>query len=74
MITIYAASYCSWCKKAAELLMTEGITFLCVDITNDAAAWQSLANLSGCNTVPQIWIDGRFIGGYGELEAHREQG
>ena len=35
--------------------------------TDGAAIQQELGELTGMRTVPSIWIEGKFIGGYSEL-------
>ena len=52
----------------------EGFTFLSVDITGDDTTWATLSRLSNCNTVPQVWVDDRFIGGFSDLERLRSEG
>lgn len=74
MIRVYTASYCPWCKKAVELLVSEGFTFLSVDVTGDEATWATLKALSNCSTVPQVWVDDRFIGGFSDLDRLRTEG
>jgi glutaredoxin 3 len=74
MIRVYTASYCPWCKKAVELLVSEGFTFLSADVTNDEDTRTMLRTLSNCSTVPQVWVDDRFIGGFSDLERLRAEG
>lgn len=74
MIRIYTASYCPWCKKAVELLVSRGVSFSAVDVTNDEEQRNSIITLSGCRTVPQIWVDDKFIGGFSDLDRLDREG
>ena len=67
-IVIYTADYCSFCHAAKELLRSRGLEFQDIDVTNDDAEREKLAQRTGGReTVPQIFIDGKSIGGYREL-------
>jgi len=51
------------------LLRERGITFEEIDIAGDAARRAGVIEASGRRTVPQIFIDGKPIGGHDELLA-----
>ncbi len=51
------------------LLDREGLAFEQIDVTTDAEARDALAERTGRTTVPQIFVDGRAIGGFEELAA-----
>lgn len=56
---------CSHCARARELLTKNGLAFDEVHATP-----RSLRAVSGKTTTPQIFIDGKYIGGADELERH----
>lgn len=64
---IIAGSGCPYCEKAKELLQKEGYTIWYSVASPGNTLWQFLL-YAGFTTVPQIFIDGRHIGGYTELE------
>ena len=66
-IKMYTKDYCSFCYAAKNLLSKRGLDFEEVPVSGDANAEQQMHELSGRKTVPQIFIDGRSIGGYTEL-------
>jgi glutaredoxin 3 len=68
-IEMYSMKTCPHCVRAKGLLQTRGIAFDEILIgMNDADAWDSLYKKSGgMKTVPQIYCDGKIIGGYPEL-------
>jgi len=63
-IVIYVATYCPYCTAAKALLRSKNVVFEEIDVTQDAARRAEMEQLSRRRTVPQIFIDGRSIGGY----------
>ncbi len=55
-----------YCAKA-KLLDTKGISCETVDITNDARREAEMVERANRRSVPQIFIDGKPIGGYDDL-------
>ncbi len=68
-IKIYTASYCGFCHRAKQLLRDRQLAFEEVDVTDDDDTRDWLAGETGRHTVPQIFIEGRPIGGYDDLAA-----
>jgi glutaredoxin 3 len=69
-IEIYTTAYCPFCVRAKALLKSKGVTFDEIDVSNDAEAREKMIELSGGRrTVPEIFINGKIIGGYDELRA-----
>ena len=67
-IKIYTTAQCPFCKNAKKLLQEKGIKFEEINIINDEAEMlNKLAKLSGIFTVPQIFADGKFIGGCDDI-------
>jgi len=66
-IKMYTKDYCSFCYAAKNLLAKRGLEFEEIPVSGNANAEQQMRELSGRNTVPQIFIDGKPIGGYTEL-------
>lgn len=64
MITIYGASWCGWCQKAKGLAEQYQLDFEYKSVDNDTYKQQLKAMLPEAKTIPQIWWDGRHIGGY----------
>jgi glutaredoxin 3 len=73
-VRIYTTTYCTFCRLAKELLRERGIPFEDLDVTDDDEARRWLVEATGRRTVPQIFIDGKPIGGYEELRALDEAG
>jgi glutaredoxin 3 len=66
-IKMYTKSYCSYCHAAKNLLAKRGLDFEEIPVLGNPAAEQEMRQLTGRTTVPQIFIDGKPIGGYTEL-------
>lgn len=64
---VVTMSGCVWCGEAKSLLNTLKLPFTEVHLKsdNERAAFKN----SGFDTLPQIWEDGRHIGGYTDLLA-----
>lgn len=69
---LYGKKSCPFCQKAIQELNMRGIQFEYVDLE---AIGKSAAEVTGRNvkTVPQIYLEGRYIGGYDELMIHFSQ-
>jgi glutaredoxin 3 len=69
-VEIYTKAYCPYCTRALRLLADKGVTPEEVDITmGGPKRTEMLARANGRTTVPQIFIDGRHIGGSDDLAA-----
>lgn len=72
-VKVYTTNYCPYCKKAKALLTDLDTDFEEIDITdNEDDAMDRLFAITGRSTVPQIFIDDKFIGGCDDMfEMHR---
>jgi len=67
-IEIYTTDYCPYCKKAKSLFTQLGLDFQEIDISsNEDEAMDNLIEKTGMSTVPQIFINDKFIGGCDDL-------
>jgi glutaredoxin 3 len=67
-IIIYTTNYCPYCVKAKQLLRNKGVEFEEIDLTNDDTGRIQLVEKSGGRkTVPQIFVNGKHIGGCDDL-------
>ena len=67
MIEIYSKEWCPYCLKAKALLTSKGLEFTVRDVTDNPALEREMIERSHRRTVPQIFIDGKSIGGYDDL-------
>jgi glutaredoxin 3 len=69
-IEIYTKFFCPYCTRAKALLDRKGADYREIDVTTDRAGFDAMvARADGARTVPQIFVDGRHIGGSDELAA-----
>lgn len=73
-VTIYTTPFCPYCTRAKLLLQERGISYREIDVATDDALRERMVAESGRRTVPQIFIDGKAIGGFSELAALAESG
>ena len=63
-IVIYTTIYCPYCSAAKALLRSKKVEFVEIDVRDNPARRTEMERLSSRRTVPQIFIDGKPIGGY----------
>lgn len=69
-VEIYTKVFCPYCSRALALLRSKGAEIEEYDITMDAPRRaEMIERAQGRTTVPQIFIDGRHIGGSDDLAA-----
>lgn len=59
---------CPYCKAAVKLLRSAGVPHRIINIGNNAELMIRLSNDTGSPTVPKIFVNEQFIGGFTELE------
>jgi glutaredoxin 3 len=74
-VEIYTTSYCPFCVRAKALLKSKGVPFDEIDVSADDALRARMVEMSGGRrTVPEIFINGKIVGGFEELRALNESG
>ena len=69
-IIVYSTPFCGYCGAAKRLLANKGAEFTEIDVMFDPEQRRRMIEGSGgLKTVPQIFIDGRHIGGFDDLSA-----
>lgn len=66
-VLMYIKAGCKYCLMAKTLLLEHHIGFESIDISFDPDIQKKLFEQTGQNTVPYIFIDDKFIGGYSNL-------
>ena len=66
-ITIFGNSRCSWCTKAVELAeqYRMDVTYKDTDNARHLAEMKDL--IPSVKTIPQIWVNDLYVGGYTDL-------
>jgi len=69
-IEIYTQPFCPYCARALKLLRVKGLEFQEIDAPSGSAArTEARERAGGATSVPQIFIDGKPIGGCDDLMA-----
>lgn len=66
-VEIYTRSTCPYCIRAKRLLDMRGVGYDEKAVEDREARAEMIQRASGRSTVPQIFIDGRHIGGCDDL-------
>jgi glutaredoxin 3 len=66
-VLMYCTAACPFCQAADRLLATKGAEVERVRVDLHPERRPEMEQRSGRRTVPQIWIDGRHVGGSDEL-------
>lgn len=67
-VVVYTTRACSYCVAAKQFLQSKKVSFEEIDVTGDDALREKLVEMTGGReTVPQIFVDGKLIGGYDDL-------
>lgn len=67
-VEIYTKFMCPYCARAKKLLETKGVDYEETDISMGGQKREEMIQRSnGRTTVPQIFIDGRHVGGSDDL-------
>lgn len=74
-VTIYTTGLCGFCYRAKALLKSKGVSFKEIDVTfNPKQRAEMRERAGGSNSVPQIWIGERHVGGSDDLYALEQAG
>ncbi len=73
-IQIYTKHACPYCVRAKALLDRKGARYEEIDAAGDDALRAWLVEATGQRTVPQIFVDGRSLGGFSDVDALDRQG
>ena len=74
-VTIYTTTVCPYCVRAKQLLQRKDIEYVEVNLnTEPTEVREELMARNKQRTVPQIFINDEFIGGFDQLHALDRQG
>ena len=68
-VTVYTKRQCAFCVRAKALLDGKGVAYQEIDAEGDDAIRTWLAEATGQKTVPQVFVDGRSLGGFSDIDA-----
>lgn len=73
-ILIYSTTYCPYCTRAKALLDRKGAKYQEILVDESPELREEMVQKSQRQTVPQIFIDNRHIGGFDDLYALDQNG
>ena len=69
---VYGKDNCPFCAMAKEELSVRGIDYEYVDLAKEGKTAAEVTGRKDVKTVPQIYLNGEYIGGYDQLKAFLE--
>jgi glutaredoxin 3 len=74
-VEIYTRDYCGYCSRAKSLLASKGVQFVEFHAGDDPERRREMIQRShGGSTFPQVFINGRSVGGSDEIHDLDAQG
>ena len=73
-VVIYTKPFCPYCGKAEALLSRKGVKYEEIVASVDPEKKAEMVQRSGRMTYPQIFIDGKHVGGCDDLHALESKG
>ena len=74
-IELYYPDFCGFCARAERLLQSKNVDYKRINIWEvDGAKEEMVQRSGGRTTVPQVFIDGKHVGGSDDLFALESQG
>jgi glutaredoxin 3 len=73
-VEMYTTPFCGYCARAKSLLEKKGAAYVEVDVMMDEKKRAEMRERAKRSTVPQIFINGEYIGGSDELAALEQAG
>lgn len=70
-ILLYVKENCIYCRLAKEFLENKSLQYEIVNLSNNYDLHKKLLDKTGQTTVPYIFVDDKFIGGYSELKNYK---
>lgn len=67
---VWSKNNCPYCDQAKALLKLKNIEFEEKNVGKDYSREQLLEAVPNARTLPQVFVDGKLIGGFTELSAY----
>ena len=66
-VVMYCTETCPFCANAEKLLVSKGVDIEKIDIEKEPEKFASITETIGKDSVPQIFIDGKHVGGFDDI-------
>lgn len=74
-VVMYTTSWCPYCARARHLFTAKGVSFTEIDVERVPGARDEMrARSGGRDTVPQIFVGERHLGGYDDARRLDDRG
>jgi len=76
-LVLFSKTFCPYCRTAKNVLKATGFKFHAVELDeapNGAKMQKEISKLSGINTVPQLFLDSKFVGDSSTVKKLNESG
>ena len=73
-IEIYTTPYCPFCRESKNLLMAKNVRYIEIDVSESAEREKMIKRAEGKTSVPQIFVEGKLIGGCDDIYALENKG
>lgn len=73
-VVIYSTAICPYCVRAKQLLAQKGVQYEEIHVDRDPLQRDTMVAKTGRQTVPQIFINDKHIGGCDDLYALDKNG
>lgn len=73
-VLIYVTSWCPYCHAAKSLLRDKKVRYAEVDVDGRHELRSWLSKTTGQRTVPQVFINGKSMGGFSDISALDQAG
>ena len=74
-VKVYSTTFCPYCVRAKQLLERKGVAYTEVNLDKEEPEVRlELMKKTNHRTVPQIFINDQFIGGFDQLYALEKEG
>ncbi len=69
---VYSTPRCSWCDRVVKILEDKQITVDKIDVSGSKDLIKEMQEAAGdkVTTVPQVVVDGKYVGGFTETERY----
>ncbi len=73
-VKLYVTHHCPYCISAKKILESKRLPYELFDLTHKPEELAELKMKAHWKTVPQIFVDSRFVGGYTDLTKLEDDG
>ena len=74
-VKVYSTTFCPYCVRAKQLLERKGVAYTEINLDKEEPEVRlELTKKTNHRTVPQIFINEQFIGGFDQLYALEKEG